>query len=57
MVRPDDDTYTYTFSLKPGCANHPPYQDAFRKLKGGEISQQARLKARKKTQKKIIKLK
>ena len=51
MVRPDDDTYTYTFSLKPGCVNHPPYQDAFRKLKGGEISQQARLKARKKRKK------
>lgn len=51
MVRPDDDTYTCTFSLKPGCVNCPPYQDAFRKLKGGEISQQARLKARKKRKK------
>lgn len=51
MVRPDDNTYTYTFNLKPGWGNWPPYQDAFCKLKGGEISQQARLKARKKRKK------
>lgn len=51
MVRLGDDTYTLTFSLKPGWVNLPPYQDTFRKLKGGEISQQARLKARKKRKK------
>ena len=51
MVRPDDDTYTPSFSLKPEWVNLTPYRDEPRKLKGGEISQQARLKARKKHKK------
>lgn len=51
MVRPDDDTCTLSFSLKPGWVNLTSYRDEPRKLKGGEISQQARLKARKKRKK------
>lgn len=52
MVRPDDDTHTLSFSLKPEWVNPAPYRDEPRKLKGGEISQQARLKARKKRKRK-----